>query len=121
VTVVDVAPDTDGTHQPRLVGWRRWLNLAIGVLGIAVLVLGLAVVGRGEVTCRGEVMHPGDVCRKGTFTEANSEQTQTYEQRRASAQASRPTVIGLGLVLTAFSVTLMVVDRRRVDTDPDER
>ncbi len=93
--------------------WARVINPAIGVLGAAVLVFGLLFVGRGAPSCRGVEMRPGDVCTKSTFTQVNSDTIQTYEQRRASAQASRPTVVGLGAALVGFSALLMVMDRRR--------
>lgn len=95
----------------------RWINVAIGIVGAAVLLLGLVWVGRGPISCRGVEMHPGDVCTKSTFTQVNSQTTQTYEQRKASASASRPTVIGLGVALVGFSVLLQVVERRRARAD----
>ncbi|WP_203569166.1 hypothetical protein [Aestuariimicrobium ganziense] len=91
---------------------QHWLNIAVGVLGVVVVLVGLFVVGQGPVTCRGQVMQPGDTCRKGTLTDPSSDEVQTYEQRQASARASRPTVIGTGVGLIAFSVVLVAMDRR---------
>lgn len=106
----------DATGQEAAPAPRRWartINLLIGLVGVVVLAAGLFWVGQGSVRCRGVEMYPGDVCTKSTFSELNSDTTQTYEQRRASARASRPTVIGLGVALIGFSALMVVMDRRR--------
>ncbi|MGJ6980984.1 hypothetical protein ACSDQ9_10730 [Aestuariimicrobium soli] len=93
--------------------WAVWLNAALVALGLAAVVVGLLVVGRGPVTCRGVEMKPGDVCVKSSFTDVTSEQTQSYEQRRASANASRPSVIGAGVAVAAFGGVLLAAELRR--------
>lgn len=93
--------------------WALWWHGALVAAGLAVIVVGFLVVGRGPVTCRGVEMAPGDVCVKSSFTELNSDATQTYEQRRAAAIASRPSVIGAGVAVAAFGGVLVASELRR--------
>lgn len=93
--------------------WTIWAHAALVVIGLAVVVLGFVVVGRGAITCRGVEMKPGDVCVKSSFTDVTSDKQQTYEQRRASAVASRPSVIGAGVALAGFGGLLVASDLRR--------
>ncbi|MBO1031195.1 hypothetical protein IPV09_07575 [Tessaracoccus sp. SD287] len=88
----------------RLIGatWQRWLNLALVVLGVLVVLYGAFVQGRGAETCRGVEMRPGDVCHKSTYTQLHTAETQTYEQRKQAALAQRPVVVVSGLVIAGF-------------------
>lgn len=92
--------------------WRRWLNIALVVVGLAVVFYGLVLQGKGAETCRGVEMAPGDVCHKSSYTELHTAETQTYEQRRDAALAQRPVVVVSGLVIAGFGAFLF----RRGDT-----
>lgn len=96
-----------------------WANAAIALLGVVTILVGLFWVGNRPVTCRGVEMRPGDVCHKSDFDDLESETVQTYEQRRASARASRPTVIGLGVGLVGFAgaVTWLAAQPRPRDAE----
>ena len=82
--------------------WQRWLNLALVVVGVLVVLYGAFVQGRGAETCRGVEMHPGDVCHKSSYTQLQTAETQTYQQRKDAALAQRPVVIISGLVIAGF-------------------
>ncbi|HNV10037.1 MAG TPA: hypothetical protein PKN27_01710 [Propionibacteriaceae bacterium] len=90
---------------------RRLAHAALALAGIGLLVWGL--VFNPRIACRGVQMYPGDVCTKNTFSQLNSDQVQTYEQRLHAAQQSQPVLIGLGLVVAAFGIVLLVLDVRR--------
>jgi hypothetical protein len=89
------------------------LHATLVVIGLAAIAVGVLVVGRGPVTCRGVEMHPGDTCMKSTYTSTSSDQVQTYEQRQAAARASRPSVIGAGVAVTAFGGVLWAAEVRQ--------
>ena len=87
---------------PTRVTWQRWLNLALVVVGVLVVLYGAFVQGRGAETCRGVQMGPGDVCHKSSYTQLQTAETQTYEQRKDAALAQRPVVVVSGLVIAGF-------------------
>lgn len=61
-----------------------------------------------DITCRGVVLGPGDVC-----VNADGGREQTYEDRYAAAQDARPVVGVVGAAVAVFSCSLMVLERRR--------
>jgi hypothetical protein len=79
---------------------------------LAVLVLlaiggGLAWVGYNqtqsqEVTCGGQVMSPGDVCESSNGTSNN------YDEEKASQQSSGWIGVGIGGVVVALGVVVLV-------------
>ena len=87
--------------------WRRALHWALVVIGVATVIYGAVWMSRGAVTCRGVEMAPGDVCHRNSYTELNTDQTQSYAQRKAAMRQSQPTVIGAGAVLALFGVMLL--------------
>lgn len=91
----------------------RIAHTVVVVLGLLIMVYPLTVGAAAEVTCRGAVMRPGEAC-----TKADGSQQQTYEQRAAARTGARPVIIGLGLLVTAFGASLLVLDLRRGSADP---
>ena len=73
------------------------------------VVLGLIVAAWGawswlspDVTCRGVVMQPGDVCRYSSPTATETDRTQTYEERLAATRSGAPTMIAVGVLAMGF-------------------
>lgn len=93
---------------------RTLAQLALGLVGL--LALGWALVGGAdpEITCRGEVMRPGESC-----AHAGDGRTQTYEERFSAAQVARPVVGTVGLLVVGFASYLWVTTRAREDGAPD--
>ena len=85
---------------------RLALDVAVVVAGVALLVWGIVEMAAPTISCRGVKMHPGDTCHKATYTATYTDTVQTYEQRHRSIAQSRPTVIGLGAVLTVFGAVM---------------
>lgn len=75
-------------------------HAALIVVGLAALVWALTA-GTPEITCRDQVMGPGDVC-----VNAQGTKQQTYEERVAAHHNARPVVGGVGVVLAAFGGAL---------------
>ncbi|WCC80529.1 hypothetical protein O6R08_03200 [Cutibacterium equinum] len=98
----DAAPTRRASHP----SWALALDVVVVVAGVALLVWGLVVMASPTISCRGVEMHPGDTCHKATYTATRTDTVQSYEQRRHSIAQSRPTVIGLGLAVTAFGVVM---------------
>lgn len=97
---------------------RRWAHLLLGLAGL--LAIGWAVVwgANPAVLCRDEVMRPGDVC-----AHAGDDKVQTYEDRLAAAQAARPVVGVVGLLVVGFATYLWVGESTRDEssTPPSPR
>lgn len=91
---------------PTRVTGQRWLNLALIIAGVLVVLYGAFIQGSGTETCRGVEMRPGDVCHKASFSELQTAETQTYEQRKDAARAQRPVVVISGLVIAGFGAFL---------------
>ena len=93
--------------------WRRVAHLLLTCAGLALAVWGLVAMSSPQVTCRGVEMHPGDTCRKSTYTQVGGGEIETYELRVHSQRQSRPVVVVTGLAVAGFGATLLVQDVRR--------
>ena len=96
-----------------------------GIAHIVVIIVGLLVVAYPftlgadpEVTCRGEVMSAGDTCAKADRSGTIGEETQTYDERADAAGNAKPVIVGVGVVVTAFGVVLLVGEVRRRRQEP---
>lgn len=87
---------------------RRWAHLLLGLLGLAAI--GWAVVWGADpaVTCRDQVMRPGDIC-----SHAGDDKTQTYEERLEAAQAARPVMGVVGVLMVGFATYLWIGESTR--------
>lgn len=87
---------------------RRWAHLLLGLVGL--VAIGWAVVwgAAPTVTCRDEVMQPGDIC-----SHAGDEKTQTYEERLAAAEAARPVMGVVGVLMVGFATYLWIGESTR--------
>ncbi|HYP46770.1 MAG TPA: hypothetical protein VEQ66_16410 [Propionibacteriaceae bacterium] len=97
---------------------RARTRLAHAVLicvGLAILLYPLTVGANPTISCRGVRLQPGQSCAK-----ADSSAAQTYEQRRRTAVAARPVIIGVGLLVAVFGAVLLAGDLRasRESDDP---
>ena len=94
---------------------RRWMHLLLGLAGL--VTIGWAVIwgANPTVTCRDEVMQPGDIC-----THAGDEKTQTYEERLAAAHAARPVMGAVGVLLVGFAGYLWIGESTRDERDEKE-
>lgn len=98
--------------RSRSAGWKRALDWIVVAAGLVMLWWGIFGMASPTLTCRGQVMGPGDVCHKSSYTAVRTDTVQTYDQRRRAVSQSRPTVIGLGAVTLAFGAG-MVISRSR--------
>jgi hypothetical protein len=73
------------------------------VLGLLIVLYPLTLGASPEISCRGVVMGPGDTCAK-----AGGEGVQTYEQRVRAAEAAKPVILGVGLLVAGFGTFLLV-------------
>lgn len=103
----------------RRVSGRAIAHLVMALVGVGVVVYGVVGFINPTVTCRGVVMQPGDECHKSSFTAQNTDDTQTYEQRLASARQSQPVIIGVGVALGGFGTALTLQETRRTRRDDD--
>lgn len=97
---------------------RRAANLFLVLLGLALLVFGVASALHPSIDCRGVPMHPGDVCRKNDYTHLGSDKVQSYEQRLHAARLSTPVIAACGLGTIAFGAVLLRQDARRREPRP---
>ncbi len=70
--------------------------------GLLIAAYPLTFGASAQLTCRGSVMQPGDVCPK-----ADGSKVQTYEQRVQARRNAAPVVVGLGLAVAGFGVALL--------------
>lgn len=87
---------------------RQLAHAALAVAGLLAVVWVFTWGAAPQISCRGAVMGPGDVC-----TSADGEREQTYEQRYAAAQDARPVIGVVGTGVAAFGCALIVLERRR--------
>jgi hypothetical protein len=87
---------------------RRWAHLLLGLAGL--IAIGWAVIwgANPTVTCRDQVMVPGDVC-----THAGDEKIQTYDERRAAAEGARPVMGVVGVLMIGFATYLWIGESTR--------
>ncbi len=83
------------------------------VVGLLVLAYPFTVGARPDLSCRGQVMQPGQACPK-----ADGTSSQTYEERARDARNAKPVIAGVGLLLTGFGAVLFLGDRRRGPYEP---
>lgn len=91
---------------------RRVLHALVAAIGVALVVGGAVALAHPRVTCRSEVMAPGDVCHHLSMS-GEQDRTQSYEERLRAARTSQPVVIGLGAAVAVFGGSLLVADLRR--------
>ncbi|MBK9696246.1 MAG: hypothetical protein IPO80_02175 [Propionibacteriaceae bacterium] len=91
---------------------RRWAHLALGLLGLLGIAWAVVFGAHPQITCHDAVLQPGGVC-----VNANTGKTHTYEEQVAAAQAARPVVGTLGLLVVAFASYLWVADSTSDETD----
>ena len=95
---------------------RRWAHLLLALAGL--VAIGWAVVfgANPTVTCRDVVMAPGDLC-----THAGDDKTQTYEERLEAAQAARPVMGVVGVLMVGFAAYLWIADSTREESSSAPR
>jgi len=107
----DAVHDDGGSGGPHArrpgLWWRAGLDILVVLAGLALLIWGVVVLADPSVTCRGVEMAPGDLCHKSSYTSLRTDTVQSYEQRRHAVAQSRPTVIVLGAVTTAFGAVMV--------------
>jgi hypothetical protein len=86
----------------------RLAHAALILVGLLTVLYPLTVGATPVVSCRGVVMRPGDTCAK-----AGDEAVQTYEQRVQAADAAKPVIVGVGLLVAGFGTFLLVNAVRR--------
>ena len=74
--------------------------------GVAIAVWGLFGLFSPSTSCRGVEMGPGDVCYTSGLNAEDSGKVQRYEDRMTVARQQAPFVIGAGLAMAAFGVSL---------------
>ena len=87
---------------------RRWAHLLLALVGLAAIGWAVIFGANPTVTCRDQVMQPGDVC-----THAGDDKTQTYADRLAAAQAARPVMGVAGVLLVGFATYLWIGESTR--------
>lgn len=91
---------------------RRWAHLALGLVGLVGLAWAVVWGASPQLTCHERIMRPGDVC-----VNASTGKTHSYEEQFAAAQAARPVVGTVGLLVVAFAGYLWVADATRDEAD----
>ncbi|WP_106586920.1 hypothetical protein [Murinocardiopsis flavida] len=80
------------------------------LVGIGMLIIGIATMGETEVKCGSEVMQPGDICeetRRGNTTE------RTYEEQAESNTTTSWVMIGLSPIMVVGGVVWALSGRRK--------
>lgn len=88
---------------------RQIAHAALALVGLLAVVWVFTLGAHPEITCRGDVMAPGDVC-----VNADGGREQTWEQRYEAALGARPVVGVVGAGVALFGGTLLVLERRRL-------
>ena len=83
------------------------MSWAFVVASLALAVWGVVSFVAPSASCRGVEMHAGDVCRYSSYTQEETERTQTYEERISASRQAAPIVVVLGLAAAVFGVVLM--------------
>lgn len=81
--------------------------------GLAITVWAMVSWIWPSVDCRGVEMQPGDVCSYSSRTEVDTERTQSYEERVATARQQAPVGAVVGLGMAGFGLYL-IRDGKRV-------
>jgi hypothetical protein len=77
-------------------------QLGVVLAGLLIVAYPYTVGASPGLMCRDQVLRPGQSCPK-----ADGSASQSYESRVAAADAAKPVVIGLGLLVTAFGGYLL--------------
>ena len=88
---------------------RIGAHLVLVAVGLVALLWALTISAQPSITCRGVQMLPGDVCARAD----RPERTQTYEQRLAAINQSRPVVGIAGVAVAGFGGWLAFAEYRR--------
>ena len=91
----------------------RIAHAVVIVVGLLILAYPVTLGASTDVSCRGVAMGPGDSCAK-----SDGSGVQTYEQRASARRQATPIIFGVGLVVTAFGVVLLVGELRRPGRQP---
>ena len=86
----------------------RLTHVAVIIIGLLIMAYPFTLGAAQTLTCRGEPMTPGSVCRKADGSEAES-----YDDRISKATVARPIVVGAGALLSLFGGYLLITDLRR--------
>ena len=87
---------------------RRWAHLLLALAGL--VAIGWAVIfgANPTVTCRGQVMQPGDICAR-----AGDDKTQTFSEGVEAAEGGRPVMGVVGVLMVGFATYLWVGESTR--------
>ena len=88
--------------------WKRlglWLFV---IAGVALMAWGVSDFLNPTTSCRGVEMGPGDVCHYSSYTEEETSEIQSYEDRIAIVRQQVPFVIAAGAAITVFGVFVAV-------------
>ncbi len=103
----------DGGAKGRFTAVTRRLTLwAFVIAALALAAWGVSTWVSPSTLCRGQEMGPGDVCSYSSYTDTDTDRTQTYEERVAASRQSAPVVIGLGLAAAGFGTFVAVRSMR---------
>lgn len=91
---------------------KRVAMWAFIVAGLVVALWAVASWVSPQVTCRGEVMGPGDTCTHLGLTGADDGQVQTYEERVRVAREQAPYGVAAGVAMVGFGVVLLRSGRK---------
>lgn len=92
---------------------RRVAHVLVLLAGLVMLVWGVLLAINPTASCRGQAMGPGDTCYYASPTDAQTDRTQTYEERIATVRQNAPVVMGLGAAIALFGGGLYAQERRR--------
>ena len=95
---------------------RRWAHLGLGLVGLLALGWALLWGANPQITCRDQVMGPGDTCEYSSLTNERGGKVQRYEDRIAVAREQAPFAVAAGLGMVAFGAVLA---RRPAVTEPE--
>ncbi len=87
---------------------RRWGHLLLALVGLVAIGWAVVLGANPTVTCRDQVMQPGDIC-----SHAGDDKTQTYEERLEAAQAARPVMGVVGVLMVGFATYLWIGESTR--------
>lgn len=87
---------------------RQLVLWAFVVAALALTAWGVATWVSPSTQCRGVEMDPGDVCRYSSYTDTETDRTQSYEERVAASRQSAPIVVVLGLATAGFGAVVAV-------------
>ena len=85
---------------------RRVGLWAFIVVGLLVAAWGAFSWANPSTSCRGVEMGPGDTCETSSYTELQTGQVQSYEDRIAIARQQAPAAVAAGLGMAAFGLVL---------------